>query len=363
MFTRAEDKIRLFCLVLTGVFLCCPLGAEIVMLRSGESVEGPLIESTDKYIKINMDGSPMTFYYDEIRIIKNRSGLSTRLEDTRLVAGTISVPINPLVSFDRKSKKAILDLRRKAVASIPALAPDGYEPRANVFEGMMDGLPWWGSLGGSSYGQGDQNILGPSKESRFILNPYLLVGLEDPEQRFGRHGGVDFPGMAREALLSKDSPAAGQNNSLPAESAGTGPGDIVLDPVRLTWEQGGRWAQVRYEISASYRDFPSAPFFQNRQVTLSYYNARDFGYNYWAIDGALSRNILTSFGNVNPVDQFIGLDMNCGVSIGCNTRLPFSTNEPIQWNILPARIHIKLWKEFPMGVLQPEDMAVIIDLV
>lgn len=41
--------------------------AEIITLKSGETVEGELIEKTDKYIKIDFQGVPVTYFLDEIK--------------------------------------------------------------------------------------------------------------------------------------------------------------------------------------------------------------------------------------------------------------------------------------------------------
>ena len=52
--------------------------AETIILKSGKTVEGKIIEKTDKYIKIDFQGMPLTYYSDEIESIdgKKLSGYS-----------------------------------------------------------------------------------------------------------------------------------------------------------------------------------------------------------------------------------------------------------------------------------------------
>ncbi|MDD5108036.1 MAG: tetratricopeptide repeat protein [Candidatus Omnitrophica bacterium] len=54
--------------------LCFPniLVAETVTLKSGKTIEGKITEKTDKYIKIDFDGMPLTFFLDEIKSIDER---------------------------------------------------------------------------------------------------------------------------------------------------------------------------------------------------------------------------------------------------------------------------------------------------
>jgi tetratricopeptide (TPR) repeat protein len=43
--------------------------AETIVLKSGKTVEGKLIEKTDKYIKIDFQGVPLTYFSDEIQSV------------------------------------------------------------------------------------------------------------------------------------------------------------------------------------------------------------------------------------------------------------------------------------------------------
>ena len=55
--------------LLIVLFLSTFVFAETVTLKSGSTMEGRLIEETDEYIKIDFQGTPLTYYRDEIKKI------------------------------------------------------------------------------------------------------------------------------------------------------------------------------------------------------------------------------------------------------------------------------------------------------
>jgi len=63
-------KNNLLILLLTLVlFFPVSVFAETIVLKSGKTVEGKLIEKTDKYIKIDFQGVPLTYYLDEVESV------------------------------------------------------------------------------------------------------------------------------------------------------------------------------------------------------------------------------------------------------------------------------------------------------
>ena len=77
---------RLFILALI-ICLFFPLVtfSETIVLKSGKTVEGKLIEKTDKYIKIDFQGVPLTYYLDEIESVSGE-----KLSEFALPQKTIS---------------------------------------------------------------------------------------------------------------------------------------------------------------------------------------------------------------------------------------------------------------------------------
>ncbi|MDP2924541.1 MAG: hypothetical protein Q8O30_12640 [Candidatus Omnitrophota bacterium] len=60
------NKKLIISLVLIFLFSTPYIFAEIIILKSGKTVEGKIIEKTDKSIKIYIEGIPITYYFDEI---------------------------------------------------------------------------------------------------------------------------------------------------------------------------------------------------------------------------------------------------------------------------------------------------------
>ena len=71
-----EKKIVSVLLLVTS--LCFPtfIFAETVILKSGKKIEGKIIERTDKYIKIDFNGVPLPYFFDEIEKIETERNLS-----------------------------------------------------------------------------------------------------------------------------------------------------------------------------------------------------------------------------------------------------------------------------------------------
>lgn len=59
-------------LLAATLFFPAAIYAETIVLKSGKMVEGKLIEKTDKYLKIDFYGVPLTYYLDEIESIDGK---------------------------------------------------------------------------------------------------------------------------------------------------------------------------------------------------------------------------------------------------------------------------------------------------
>lgn len=55
--------------ILMSLSLVLPSFAETIVTKSGQTIEGKLIEKTDKYIKIDFEGVPLTYFFDEVESI------------------------------------------------------------------------------------------------------------------------------------------------------------------------------------------------------------------------------------------------------------------------------------------------------
>lgn len=250
------------------------------------------------------------------------------------VAGEVQVPIGPLAKFDGFTKKQIYDIRRRAIADHPELAGKGYEPSDYVFGSIEDGKPWWGLEGLYFYGDGPNGNAGQSEESRFLPNPFLLVGIRESMARVG---------------ASPD----GSTNYYPY-------------PTRLVWNPAESSARVDYSVS-EYLDFTANHGYEpeyRRQFQFVLYNARDLGFPYFALDRAKSKGIVLKTDSDEPrsARQFIHRGPSCGVAGGCNNMSPHAKEFLFDVPATPARAVLKLWRTKPDDAAAQSDMTYTIDM-
>ncbi len=241
--------------------------------------------------------------------------------------------LHDMVEFDYAQKGDIYKLREAAVAEHPELADSNYVPSDNVFGQIASDRPWWGILGFSYYGRGNHSIDGPSEESRFIVNPFLLVALD--------------------ARIDPGAP----NSSVT-------PHPVYPLPQGLWWRRDRKLAIVRYDVGSflteANRVHPDRRGSFNN-INLIAYNARDFGYNYLYISPQESENI-TAAAKPVPLIQYIHVGGSCGYPGGCNNMSPAQMEMIITVNALPAIAYIKLWKTAPATVTDPADMIFAIEM-
>jgi tetratricopeptide (TPR) repeat protein len=88
-------------LILGGVlFFQNPGFTETIVLRSGETVEGKIIEKTDKYVKVDFIGIPLTYFFEDIESIDGKKLVSPSVSSTvsQPVSSPASLPASPSVS-------------------------------------------------------------------------------------------------------------------------------------------------------------------------------------------------------------------------------------------------------------------------
>jgi hypothetical protein len=96
---RCDTKIRVF--VLIGVLFLgvSSVYAETIVLKSGKTVEGKIIEKTDKYIKIDFQGVPLTYFIDEIESIDGENRVSP-VSNQGTTNQTTEIRGNPIIKVD-----------------------------------------------------------------------------------------------------------------------------------------------------------------------------------------------------------------------------------------------------------------------
>jgi hypothetical protein len=255
------------------------------------------------------------------------------------VHGKYSIAANPMEELDFKTKQEIYDLRKARVLQHPDLAPEHYAPSEAVFGQVMDKRPWWGIYGIYFYGNGQNSVKGPSEQSIFLLNPYLLIGLREP------------------------------NAYRKPDLAPPGEGRIFYpQPLRVEWEAENRRALITYNLHDHYQHVTTHRYRPTSGYLLDLiaYNARDLGLPYLYVDAGKSENVvpLQRAEKAFPINQYIHCGASCGYPGGCNNISPASPPELIiDIRKLPARVQVKLWRNEPKRVNDQSDMTVTIKMM
>lgn len=257
----------------------------------------------------------------------------------------IAIPVNTPEFLNWKSRQDVLTLRKQQVDKFPALLEGTYEPSGPVFNAIEDGKPWWGMAGAAVFGRGDKSIIGAAEESRFLMNPYMLVGLDSA-----------CCGMWDERKLSERDL---EDAKFP----------YFWQPESIQFDAANSREIVTYNVSEFNRRSSTSgkakPGWVPRQFSLVAYNARDMGFNYIWLDTKQSIRVQ----NDNATDravaikQFIHCGGTCGYPGNCNNMSPFIAEiDRCRFLGLPARAVVNLWREEPTSVGQAPDFMVIIDM-
>lgn len=254
----------------------------------------------------------------------------------------ISIPLTGVSELNGKTRAEIISARRKALAKFP-LFSGMYSPSDEVFGLVEDGKPWWGYFGMYVYRQGDKSIEGPSKESRFILNPYLLVAAD--------------PTVIGMISAKKVTPAILKTPGFP----------FVWEPKNLKWRPDQSSAEVTYDVTgfqkqvAKFKQYLAPGDYFVDKFSLIAYNARDLGFNYIFPDIANSQNVENRFSERKPIKiaQMIHCGGSCGYPGGCNNMSPLMreldymrlTSKP------PAVLKLNLWRAEPKTVSAKPDFV------
>lgn len=114
--------------ILISLFLLTPAFAETIVLKSGETVEGKIIEKTGKYVKIDFQGVPLTYFLDEIASI-----------DGEMVGAKID--IQPVDNIDEAAMLSYRKISEKYNGSNEVILSNGIKFKPdNIF--IEDGCIW-----------------------------------------------------------------------------------------------------------------------------------------------------------------------------------------------------------------------------
>jgi hypothetical protein len=267
---------------------------------------------------------------------------------TRSEVDSVAIALLNPTEFDSMSSEDILSLRQQAVALHPELFVGKYRPYRNVFGSIDSGAPWWGTNGEYYYGSGEQSVDGPSVQSKYVLNPYILVATDISSLSFG---GSDQAAFWNKGIISD---VALKSSKFP----------YYCKAQELHWWPGAQRAEMTYNIKAYLAELNN---WTNRtyrvsdaSLSLTAYNARDFNLNYLYVDYDHSINVYRD----NPpasstaISDVLEKNDTCGYPGGCNTaNSPSDALSGIKIEGLPATLVIYLWGRQPDSVQAAPDMT------
>jgi hypothetical protein len=260
--------------------------------------------------------------------------------------GAVDIPITRVESFNYLTRDQIIAKRTAQVNKFPQLLAKPYEPSFTIFSQIVDNKPWWGMHGAFVWGEGMRSIEGPSEESRFVLNPYLLVGVSSWSCEIW-----DKEKINDSDLNQPDFP-------------------FCWNPVELSLSPRDKCAAETYDVSLFKRSLENwsdqlKDKEENREFGLIAYNARDFGFNYIYVPIDQCTNVKNINNASGPVDikQFIHCGNTCKYSGQCNNMSPAQESiDHFRYENLPATVKVLLWKDRPATAQTPADMTVSITL-
>jgi len=247
--------------------------------------------------------------------------------------GLHSIQIHPPIKLNFMSRYEVLALRKQYVFEHP-LVSLLYEPSPAIFGGIADNKPWWGLYGLLYYGPGEKGIEGPSEESRFLINPYMLMGVRECN-----------------AFITSYTP--------------DGSDSFYPQATELSWNADESSATAKFQVSGYRVHLDKIDAGGDRHALCwADYNARDFALNYFYVDPANSMNLNlgTSVGSLLEIRQFLHCGGSCGYPGGCNNMSPREEQVIFSVPRLPARANIKLWQKRPFSASEKADMTFVIEM-
>ena len=241
-----------------------------------------------------------------------------------LAAPRIAIQLNAPSDYNLKNADRILAQRIKTVKNYPNLFGGDYAPSPDVFGQLIDGKAWWGMKGINCYGAGAKSSEGFSKDSHFINNPFLMVGVDT------------------------------QPLSIPEYNCG----NQYAKPTSLLLNLDTRTMNVKYSVSSYVKPFQK--YNVTHTFALNLLNARDFGYDYAYVSESKNVHFLAenniAIAPIAVTDE-IKVEGACGQTGGCNGTVSATDGQLFQIDSYPASMTIKLWRNKPATVSATPDLT------
>lgn len=263
--------------------------------------------------------------------------------DQASTKGPVDIALLEPQALNFKSRYDVLNMRRVEIEK-QRLITNAYNPTPDIFSEIQDNKPWWGMHGQFVWGEGEHSIEGPAEESRFLLNPYMLVAPSSWTTEIWDRQKITAADLDR-----RDFPFSWM-------------------PESLRWWPSNATAQAVYNITQFDRNLSTWKdrlyTGDNHKFGLVAYNARDFDLNFLYIVPDKSKNITNSHKSKEAwqIVQKIHCGDSCKYPGGCNNMSPAAQEvDDISLAGLPARACIYLWKDRPQNTSQRPDFTYVID--
>ena len=290
------------------------------------------------------------WYFNQPR--PNLNALAIGTQSNTANDQVINIPLQPPMNFNSMTRAQVLALREKAVNQYPSLLATPYHPSDAVFAQIEDYRPWWGIAGQFYYGAGESSIRGESEESRFVLNPFLLVA-------------ADFY-----APNNIDSTTLWNWNKTRITETDLNRPDFpyACSPQDLRWQPRNSQVQVTYDITQCLARLSRWTIGNTTLADVAFdltaYNARDLNLNYIQLIQAESPNVKFSVAFNSPIvePEMIHRGGSCQYPGGCNNASPYIPQiSELTLQAVPAQLTIYLWKDdpTPLRLTQPDMRFVI----
>jgi hypothetical protein len=260
----------------------------------------------------------------------NGSPLALRVGSLGL-AQEIRIEPNPLVELDGKSQAEVKAIRQTYLETQPQLFDSqNYGSSQIVFGQIYDSAAWWGIDGIYLHGPGELAATGPSEESRWIVNPFVLIGIEE-------------------------------NHAFSGGRVQTGRWEPALQGV--DWEPAQGRFVVRYDLS----NYFARKYWERHKthgLSLTSKNAQDFDMHYIYLVAEESKGVTLSgaASQVSELRQYLHRGGSCGYPGGCNNGSPATPELDFEVTELPAKIIGRLWAKKPASPIEPADLQFEIQL-
>ena len=187
---------------------------------------------------------------------------------------------------------------------------NSYQPSDRIFSRIENNKPWWGLEGLYRYGPGLKSIEGASEETRFLLNPLLLVG------------------VAESKIYAIDTPVNIESPPWPA------PVSLEISPeenqISTTIKVGG------------FIEHLNKLKIKKKMLDLVAYNAGDLGFNYMQILQTQGVNIKAD--RKIELIEYIHTGQSCGYPGGCNNTSPYIPAMQFELVSVPAVLKLDMFR-------------------